>query len=87
MSEQWMGLHHPDRHEHHGGIADCLIETANPVMARWCTRDHPCRCCLAAEVEVLRAELDRYKRLLEQEHCPTCFGPCGGCDALDGGEE
>jgi len=54
MSE-WRGLHNPERHEPHGGIADCIIETANPVMARWCTRDHPCRCCLAAEVEALRA--------------------------------
>lgn len=64
MSEPWMGLHNPERHEPHGGIADCIIETANPVMARWCTRTHPCRCCmdeearrLAAEVEVLRVHI------------------------------
>jgi hypothetical protein len=56
MSEPWTGLHNPARHEPHGGIADCIIESANPVMARWCTRDHPCRCCLAAEVAALRLE-------------------------------
>ena len=37
-----------------------------------------------AEVEALREERDRYRRLWEQEHCPTCFGPCGGCG--DGGD-
>lgn len=51
MSE-WRGLHNPERHEPHGGIADCIIETANPV-ARWCTRDHPCRCCMDEEARVL----------------------------------
>lgn len=56
MSE-WRGLHNPERHEPHGGIADCIIETANPVMARWCTRDHPCRCCMDEEARVLRSAL------------------------------
>lgn len=70
MSGQWRGLHNPERHEHDGAVAKCMIETANPVMARWCTPDHPCRCCmdqearnLRAEVEVLRAQVQRVREL------------------------
>lgn len=84
MSGQWRGLHNPERHEHDGAVAKCMIETANPVMARWCTPDHPCRCCmdqearnLAAEVEVLRAQVQRVREVAERfasESGPDPYG-------------
>lgn len=55
MSE-WRGLHNPERHEPHGGIADCIIETANPVMARWCPAcNGPADQC--AETEEIRRRI------------------------------
>ena len=81
MSGQWRGLHNPERHEHDGAVAKCMIETANPVMARWCTPDHPCRCCmdqearnLAAEVEVLRAQVQRVREACDHERCYGEYG-------------
>ena len=42
---------------------------------------------LEAEVNDLRAQLSKtkadrehYRVLWEDEHCPTCYGPCAGCD-------
>ena len=59
MSEQWLGLHNPERHEPYAGqfagYAECL-----PVLGGClaeCGEDDPCRCCLAAEVETLRAQV------------------------------
>jgi hypothetical protein len=76
----WKGLsNEPERHRARGDM-DAWCDWCGD-----CAEDQPCRCCLAAEVEALRKERDHYKRLWEQEHCPTCFGPCGGCDALEGG--
>jgi len=77
MSEQ-RGLRNPDTH---GTTSDGepYCESCGVCDEGW-----RCRCCLAAEVEVLRKERDRYKSLWGQEHCPTCFGPCGGCG--DGGD-
>ena len=34
----------------------------------------------AAEVERLKADREHYRVLWEDEHCPTCYGPCAGCD-------
>ena len=52
MSEQWLGLHNPDRHfvTFEGGACHC-----DECGVALCLPNHPCRCCLAAEVEVLRA--------------------------------
>ena len=60
MSE-WRGLHNPHRHEAYwafSGSADCQYATCGET----CTRERPCYCCLAAEVEVLRAENERLRR-------------------------
>ena len=54
----WRGLHNPERHEPSDGLASCLIESANPVMARWCTPTHPCRCCMDEEARTLRQALE-----------------------------
>jgi len=47
----WMGLHHPERHRVTAidGYAECNI------CGTGCAIDGACRCCLAAEVEALRA--------------------------------
>jgi hypothetical protein len=52
MSEQWMGLHNPQRHEKvYERKWDCVC-----LLCRGrCAEDECCRCCLAAEVEALRA--------------------------------
>ena len=56
MSEQWRGLHNPERHEPDmlGVIARCATCGDTGGL---CHPDSPCRCCLAAEVEALRARL------------------------------
>jgi hypothetical protein len=56
MSEQWMGLHNPERHR--PGVGACS------VCETLCWGPQPCKCCLAAEVEALRAERDRFANQL-----------------------
>ena len=69
MSEQWLGLHNPERHEPYAGqfagYAECL-----PVLGGClaeCGEDDPCRCCLAAEVETLRAQVQAVRDVCEQQ--------------------
>jgi hypothetical protein len=52
MSEQWLGLHHHDRHfvTFEGGACHC-----DECDVSLCLPNRLCRCCLAAEVEALRA--------------------------------
>ena len=64
--EQWMGLHNPERHEPDmlGAIARCATCGDTGGL---CHPDSPCRCCLAAEVEALRAQVQRVREL----HAPV----------------
>ena len=59
MSEQWLGLHNQDDHEWGWGERDAWCTTCEgPRRDRGqCLAKKPCRCCLAAEVEVLRNSL------------------------------
>ena len=49
MSE-WHGLHNPERHAQFGESVIC-----DQASCLECEPAHPCRCCLVAEVEALRA--------------------------------
>ena len=59
MSEQWLGLHNQDDHEWGWGERDAWCTTCEgPRRDRGqCLAKEPCRCCLAAEVEVLREQI------------------------------
>ena len=62
MSEQWRGMHNPERHsqfEVGGGVVCERCWTG--TVAAVCYQDQPCRCCLAAEVEALRAQVQRVR--------------------------
>lgn len=63
MSEQWRGLHNQDDHEWGWGERDAWCTTCEgPRRDRGqCFAKEPCRCCLAAEVEVLRAQVERVR--------------------------
>ncbi len=50
MSEQWKGLHYHDRHFYSPGYGDRCGK------CWYCSPETPCYCCLAAEVEALRAQ-------------------------------
>lgn len=52
MSEQWLGLRNPDLHE-----VSMLTAAHCRYDFELCLPNRPCRCCLAAEVEVLRAQV------------------------------
>lgn len=58
MSERWMGLHNHEQHCE--GFAYLLCKKCGWMR---CSPDSYCRCCLAAEVEVLRAQVQRARRL------------------------
>ena len=64
MSEQWMGLHHPDWHDSVGVRAWCRCGT-------WCSDGAACDCCelveLRAEVETLRAQVQAVRDVCEQQ--------------------
>ncbi len=50
MSEQWLGLHNVHQHQ------PISQNVAGETTQGWiCTESEPCRLCLAAEVEALRA--------------------------------
>ena len=59
VSEQWLGLHNQDDHEWGWGERDAWCTTCEgPRRDRGqCLAKKPCRCCLAAEVDNLRAQL------------------------------
>lgn len=75
----WRGLHNPERH---------FPEQGEPTRA-WCAtcdghcdeglcdRDDPCHCCLATEVETLRAQVEQLGDARHVPgpypwHCPAC---------------
>lgn len=37
-----------------------------------CASGEPCRCCLAAEVEALRAQVQRVREMHTIDQCPRC---------------
>lgn len=49
-----MGLHNPERHFSAFGNGTTLCDECGDAI---CVRSNPCRCCLAAEVEALRAQV------------------------------
>lgn len=57
MSEQWQGLHNPNQHKRYKDECRCV----GCGDYEWCASEYPCRCCLAAEVEVLRAQVERVR--------------------------
>ena len=70
MSEQWMGLHNEERHRVlPTGMAFC-DGCDDDVDRYWgcledCAPNDPCRCCLAAEVEALRATVQRVREVAD----------------------
>ncbi len=57
LDNYWRGLDNPDRH---AALPATGNEQAVPVCLdceTWCDASMPCRCCLAAEVDNLRAQL------------------------------
>jgi hypothetical protein len=56
MSEQWLGLHNVHQHQ------PISQNVAGETTQGWiCTESEPCRLCLAAEVEALRAQVQRVR--------------------------
>ena len=60
MSEQWQGLHNPNQHKRYKDECRCV----GCGDYEWCASEYPCRCCLAAEVETLRAQVQRVRDVL-----------------------
>ncbi len=66
-----MGLHNPERHEVRGsGASTCSTEVG------WCLPERPCYCCLAAEVQALREQVQRVRNAIAgglgvSYYCPT----------------
>jgi hypothetical protein len=65
MSQKWMGLHNHDRHFYSPGYGDRCGK------CWYCSPETPCYCCLQAEVEALRAQVQRVREACEP------FGPMG----------
>ena len=60
MSE-WMGLHNVHKHQ------PISRKVAAETTQGWlCTENAPCRLCLAAEVEALRAQVQRVRELRDR---------------------
>ena len=58
MSQKWMGLHNHDRHFYSPGYGDRCGK------CWYCSPETPCYCCLQAEVEALRAQVQRVRDVL-----------------------
>ena len=81
MSAQWRGLHNPDTH---GTTSDGepYCESCGVCDEGW-----RCRCCLAAEVEALRAQVQAVRALCQSARVSIskgclcygdeCSGTCG----------
>ena len=64
MSEQWLGLHNSERHgplQH--SIAGPFRHCACGLN---CLETNPCLCCLAAEVERLKAQVQKVREVCHQ---------------------
>lgn len=79
MSDQWRGLHNPDRHS--GEFLDPDVADCSCCECRYCAKDSPCRCCLTIEVEAQTARADAAEAALRRvrEACEqqTCYGEYG----------
>ena len=60
MSEPWLGLHNPERHE--AGYDE--PQAAKCDDGDWCTPLRPCYCCMDAEVQALRAQVQAVRDVL-----------------------
>ena len=101
MSE-WKGLHNPERHLIVNAARMCTCTRCAERWGVWCGPVYPCRCCLAAEVEALRAQVQAVRELHRNHddcpngyedcamygHCRFCGGeyPCATIRVLDGGD-
>ena len=92
MSE-WKGLHNPERHtEMPLGIYGCWHCARNGDPHEDCTPEWPCYCCLAAEVEALRAQVQRVRAVAdaweyyasENGNVRTAWAASSVREALDG---
>ena len=86
MSEQWQGLHNPNQHKRYKDECRCV----GCGDYEWCASEYPCRCCLAAEVEVLRAQVQRVRDVLGDVgnvYAPPVVFVATILTALDGGDE
>ncbi len=60
---QWRGLHNHNRHFYSPGYGN----RCGKCSGGYCHPDTPCRCCLAAEVEALRAREQAVRDVIEAE--------------------
>ena len=79
MSE-FRGLHNPERHRLLSDGTTFCDDSDEDVETYWgciedCYPDDPCRCCLAAEVQLLRAQVQAVREL---------HRPCADPDLHDG---
>ncbi len=90
MSEQWLGLHNEQWHQGYSlalNATRCENPRRGACFDEWCAPDKPCRCCLAAEVEALRAQVQRVREVcdgIEPDHS-VFVGDV--LDALNGGDD
>lgn len=61
-TKQWMGLHNHDRHFYSPGYGDRCGK------CWYCSPETPCYCCLQAEVEALRAQVQRVREACVSSH-------------------
>ena len=91
MSEQWQGLHNPNQHKRYKDECRCV----GCGDYEWCASEYPCRCCLAAEVEALRAQVARVREVCDADRLNPASDIEYGYEmamrdalrALDGGDD
>ena len=64
-----MGLHNHERHEARSS------EASRCVADGWCVSAWPCYCCLAAEVEALRAQVQAVRDAMNGEAGVSFYWP------------
>lgn len=68
MSEQWLGLHNVHQHQ------PISQNVAGETTQGWiCTESEPCRLCLAAEVESLRARVQAVRDVCKTYHLDDSY--------------
>ena len=65
MSEQWLGLHNPERHEEI--YTTSQVSECGQCGFMECSKNILCHCCLEAEVETLRAQVQAVRDVCEQQ--------------------
>jgi hypothetical protein len=87
---EWQGLHNPERHE-----VVWVTKRHQRIRCRecdgyFCYPESPCRCCLAAEVESLRAQVEQYRaEVIRVTHPGATFlfgDVCEEVEALEEGQ-